>query len=443
MAIIPQRHLFCWDEVEVLGDLERLILVLKTLPDEPLMRVLERKRGNGRDDYPIRAMWNTVLAGVVFGHESVGSLRRELCRNGQLRDVCGLDPLLGAAAVPKPWNYTRFLKALLAHEAYIEGMFDAMVKELCDLLPGFGKTLAMDGKALPSHARGRKTDEEPKPRDGRRDVDADWGVKTRKKEREDGTLYEQVSRWFGYKLHLVVDALYELPVNYAVTRASVSDIERAPKLVKGLKERHPEVVAACEALTGDKGYDQTDFVSDLWDDPKVRIKPVIAIRDCWKDGEETHRVSNQRHVVYDPEGTVYCYCRRTGIRREMAYGGFEAKRGTLKYRCPAQQYHRDCASLGCCSVRGAVRIKMAEDRRIFTPIARSSYRWGREYKKRTAVERVNSRLDVSFGFERHFIRGLAKMRLRMGLALVVMLAMALGRVREKRGGMMRSLVRAA
>ena len=27
MAIIPQRHLFCWDEVEVLGDLERLILV--------------------------------------------------------------------------------------------------------------------------------------------------------------------------------------------------------------------------------------------------------------------------------------------------------------------------------------------------------------------------------------------------------------------------------
>ena len=51
--------------------------------------------------------------------------------------------------------------------------------------------------------------------------------------------------------------------------------------------------------------------------------------------------------------------------------------------------------------------------------------------------------DVSFGFERHFIRGQAKMRLRVGLALVVMLAMALGRVKEKQKEKMRSLVQAA
>jgi hypothetical protein len=35
-------------------------------------------------------------------------------------------------------------------------------------------------------------------------------------------------------------------------------------------------------------------------------------------------------------------------------------------------------------------------------------------------------LDVSFGFERHFIGGTEKMRFRVGVALVVMLAMALG-----------------
>ena len=58
-------------------------------------------------------------------------------------------------------------------------------------------------------------------------------------------------------------------------------------------------------------------------------------------------------------------------------------------------------------------------------------------------ERVNSRLDVSFGFERHFIRGLKKMRLRVGLAMVVMLAMALGRIREKRKELMCSLLQVA
>jgi hypothetical protein len=52
-------------------------------------------------------------------------------------------------------------------------------------------------------------------------------------------------------------------------------------------------------------------------------------------------------------------------------------------------------------------------------------------------------LDEAFGFEKHFIRGLKKMRLRCGLALIVMLAMAVGRIRAKQGVKLRSLVRAA
>jgi len=37
MAIISQRTLFMWNEVEKLGDLERLKLVIENLPDEELM----------------------------------------------------------------------------------------------------------------------------------------------------------------------------------------------------------------------------------------------------------------------------------------------------------------------------------------------------------------------------------------------------------------------
>ena len=74
---------------------------------------------------------------------------------------------------------------------------------------------------------------------------------------------------------------------------------------------------------------------------------------------------------------------------------------------------------------------------------RSSYKWKMLYDKRTSVERVNSRIDVSFGFERHYIRGLQKMKLRCGLALSVMLAIAVGRLRQKQPELMRSLVKAA
>ncbi len=98
MAILTQPFLFTWEEIDELGDLERLQLVLNHLPDEKLMAVLEAKRGKGRDDYPVRATWNSILAGIVFQHESVESLRRELQRNGQLRGICGFNPLLGLGA---------------------------------------------------------------------------------------------------------------------------------------------------------------------------------------------------------------------------------------------------------------------------------------------------------------------------------------------------------
>src|SRR5690625_7171837 len=85
-------------------------------------------------------------------------------------------------------------------------------------------------------------------------------------------------------------------------------------------------------------------------------------------------------------------------------------------------------------------ISLHENCRVFTPIDRSSYKWKREYNKRTAVERVNGRLDVSFGCENHTIRGLKKMKIKCGIALCIMLEMALGRISENQTQKMRHVV---
>ncbi len=130
----------------------------------------------------------------------------------------------------------------------------------------------------------------------------------------------------------------------------------------------------------------------------------------------------------------------------MVYQGFEAGRACLKYRCPAAARGVECTQRDLCnqarhSAHGrVVRVPLDYDRRLFTPLARDSKAWAREYKKRTAVERLNSRIDGSFGFERHTIRGLKKMRFRVGLALVVMLALALSAVRAGHHGRIRSLI---
>ncbi len=129
-----QSCLFTWDHVDRLPDIVRLARVLDALPDEALVEALERRRGHGRDDDPVRAMWRMAIAGIVFQHRSVAELLRELGRNPALPEACGFHPLdlPGTRRVvqeedgvirvilsgprsttPSSHNVTRFLQALI------------------------------------------------------------------------------------------------------------------------------------------------------------------------------------------------------------------------------------------------------------------------------------------------------------------------------------------
>jgi hypothetical protein len=444
MAIIYEHNLFSWkdfhNDTQNLGDLERLQLVIETIPDQKLIDTFSILRGNGRNDHPISAMWNSIIAGIVFEHPSIESLRRELRRNAQLREMCGFDPILGVDSVPSKSAYNRFLFKLLSHEPLVREIFDCLVKELMDLVPDFGTNLAGDGKAIHSLGKPSKNDDE----DRRHENDADWGVKKYHGVDENGKAWEKVKSWFGFRLHLIVDADAELPVSYMVTKASTGEQPIMREMFKDLNKVHPELIARCEHAMFDKGYDSQESVCDLWN--KYGIKPIIDIKNMWKDREATKQFKtvNIKNITYDYKGTVFCHCPKTGEMRKMAYGGFEKSRETLKYICPALAYGIACTGAKECPIyQSAVRIPMKEEPRVFTPVARSSYKWKVLYDKRTSVERVNSRIDVSYGFERHYIRGLQKMKVRCGLALMVMLAIAVGRLRQNQRNLMRSLIKTA
>lgn len=436
MSSIARTELFCWRDVDELGDLERLKLVLDHLPDERLMRRLEHQRGNGRDDYPIRAVWNSIIAAIVFQHPTVESLRRELQRNAQLRELCGFSALDGIRAVPPAWVYTRFLDSLhrrsIRHR--LTGIFEDVVEQCFEILPGFGEQLGGDGKALASFARATGTI----PGDRRGEHDADWGKHEHRGERSDGTIQTKIKKWFGFTAHVIADTHYELPVAFCITRASRNEKPIMRKLLRHIARTNPHLLQRAQVFTGDRGYDDTQLVSMLWD--TWRIKPVIDICNHWKDGEATKVVPGTDNVLYNYRGTVSCSCPTTGEERTMAYGGFEADRNTLKYRCPARHYGIECHGRDACPIGNAIRIPLSVDRRVFTPVARSSYSWRTLYNNRTAVERVNSRLDVSFGFEHHTIRGHDKMAIRLTLVFAVMLALAVGRAQTQQGENLRSLV---
>jgi hypothetical protein len=461
MAMLRQRQLFGWRQVDAASDLDRLRLVLETLPDEPLVRFLEERRDRGRDDYPIRPTWNALVAGIVFQHKDAASLLRELWRNAELRALCGFDVTKGGRAVPSPDAFGRFLKLLIKYGEQLVGMFHRLVDELALVLPDLGRKMAGDSKAVPSFGRPVRDEQKRKESDGRRDRDADWGAKTYKGVHKDGSAWEKVVRWFGYKLHLVVDSAYELPLAFRLTKASAGDAPELLPLVDQLAEHHPAVAerwakpgTECAA---DKGYDSNENNAGLYDDhaPKglggsaaEHITPIIDKRTLWKDGEKTKPVFADRadHFVYGEDGRVYCICPATSEQRDLFFVGFERDRGTLKYRCPAAACGLTCAGRTACERQAdvgafgrVIRVPLDLDRRIFTPIARPTAKWKNAYNRRSSVERVNSRFDQVLQFEHHTIRGQAKMETRVTLALIVMLAMALGRIRAKQADLMRSL----
>ena len=129
----------------------------------------------------------------------------------------------------------------------IAALFDRLVDAVSDVLPDFGARLAVDSKALPSWASHPAHDSTP---DGRRDWDADYGKKDYRGQRDDGTIGSQETTWFGYKIHLIVDATYELPVAWTVTKASTVDVTEAAPLLQPLQTRHTLILQSAKFFAG-------------------------------------------------------------------------------------------------------------------------------------------------------------------------------------------------
>lgn len=162
---------------------------------------------------------------------------------------------------------------------------------------------------------------------------------------------------------------------------------------------------------------------------------MVDIRNCWKDGEGTKQYKDTE-MVYNAYGEVFHYDyveiidEKTGeIKRnyepvKMKYEGYDKQKNCLRYSHKGKKK----------------RIQISYDERIFIPIARDSEKFKRLYKGRTAVERLNGRLDRDYMFEKHYIRGLAKMNLAITIAMIIMNGMAVGKIKNNLGSI-RSLTR--
>jgi hypothetical protein len=414
MTLYETDSLFPWNRLEDSPDLQTIRDFFRQLPDGPLLAALAAQRGRGRNDYPVSSMWFCALLQPLLRHPTMQLTLDELKRNADLRRLGGMEAV---AEVPKPWNMSRFL-ALLGKEPYrtmLAGVFDAMVRRLGGAVPDLGRHASGDSTHL-SARKGRS-------RGGRGEMQPDGGHKeyTDKEGR-----CVKVLEWFGYKLHLLCDTRHEVALSYRVTPASTHDSQPLPELVEAARGNLPE--GRIETLAYDMAADDAGTHGLL---ANYGIKPLIETRALWKgDPERVLEHAGIGNIVYNEAGTVSCYDLASDppVRHEMAYIGHEAKRGTLKYRCPAMHRKWDCPCHGRCNKDKCygltVRVKQSLDLRRFPPIPRATRTFERLYKGRTASERVQARLKIFWGVDDGNVAGGAGFLASVGLVMVAHIGLA-------------------
>lgn len=412
MSYCAQGHLFTFEDFFAEGDdNHRLVLVLSALEDDELIGKLEDERKGRRDHYPVRMLWQSLIAAKVYGISTVNGLIRELMRNGSLRRLVGISNL---CAVPKPWHFSRLLGKLSRPEnlGLLKDIFDRAVSDLKEELPDLGQSLAIDGTAVSSWCNRYAKDKS--------DKDAGWGVKTYRK--DDGTQSKHM--WYGYNVELVVDTRYEVPLNYEVNPANVGECPRLPILLGDTVRLHPDFDV--KYVMGDRGYDSRDNCKYVL--YALNALPIIRMRLTQdKDAEFAGEICRCTEL-----GTPICEC-----GAKMLYAGRDGK--YLKFRCS-----RHAEASGCpCSISSygrVLKVAISENERRWPGLWRESKKFKRLYKRRTSVERVNSRLKEHLCLDEQHVRGLAKTSVNVGLSLLVMVGGTLAMARNRRFDNLRQIV---
>lgn len=419
IAITP--HLFAWETLTDSPSLGTIQQLLASIPDAALLEGMRQHRDRGRNDYPVHVLWGVVLLRILLRHVTFEATLGELRRNAGLRDLIGIG---SESDVPNAWNVSRFLEVLgqEPHRARLREIFDTMVRRLAVVVPDLGCNTAGDSTAL--HARPKNNKEAvaaetaaglPQPTAGRKEYTDDQGKVTK------------IVEWFGYKLHLLVDAKHEVSLAYETTSANAADGKTLPTLVTQAQANVPE--DRMETLAYDKAADDGKVHQEL---DAAGIRPVIEIRRLWKDDPERLLPGHDgtSNVVYDEAGTLYCYDRTPEIpvKHRMSYIGHEPARGTIKYRCPARHEGWSCPSEALCNAGKeygkTVRVGGRLDLRRFPPIPRATKKFERLYRGRTSVERVNARLKIFWGVDDGNITGARRFQGMVGAVMAVHLAFA-------------------
>lgn len=275
--------------------IKQLDNIFKVIPDSELLASL--KASTGRKGYTVEVLWRTYISMVVLGIPTFANLIRSLYNNPVLAVTCGIKNQEG---IPTKYAYSRFVGKLSQprHVVMVKDIMRSLTKSLYTVLPDFAKSVAIDSTDFKAWSNGAKKHVS--------DPDASWTVKM------DTAGKKKFS--FGYKLHLLVDTQYELPVAAQVSTGSASDVRIASRVLTEARftnhKFHPDYIIA------DAGYSSDKFRRLI--KRQYRGEPIIKVNRAHKkamfvETEEWKAIYNRRTAIERFNSRLKCYRRLNNV----------------------------------------------------------------------------------------------------------------------------------
>ena len=215
--------------------------IFAELPDEDLIAKLKGNRRLGRPGYDPAKLWRAFVVYYYMGLPSVSDLIRTLYDNPYIASVCGF---ASPDEIPHQSTFSRFGSKLAKPKftLAVKNIVRSFTRRFYEELPGFGKSVAIDStdiKGWSSAAKARAGNAA--------DKDAGWVVKL-------GTDGRKKYVW-GYKVHILCDTTWELPLAVDTSAGNVHDLKKATPLLAQARYAHskfnPDYVI-CDAAYSDR-----------------------------------------------------------------------------------------------------------------------------------------------------------------------------------------------
>lgn len=374
------------------------------------LRIPQKAYLTGRPPYPARAMVNALVFKNLRGLLSLTELARELNCYPALAQVCGF------TSFPTKERFSHFLK--YTSQGFFQNIRKNLVKELLRLGEIKAEYLSTDSCPVKSPVKENNLkvnvkDRFNKYRIPKTDKDARLGAYA---------VYpsdKKVQFFWGYRNHVINDAVSELPI---VEITKPANVHEATLLIPQLKNLKKSLKLSPKAVIADSGFDSADIIDYVA--KKLKAKPVIA---------RNPRGAKSSKIKLSPKGIPICLA---GF--EMTnYGKYydkEQNRMRHKFICPIKASKRFARKVGWfCPWNHpkffsnrygcVINIRLKTDSSIRDNIDYGNQTFKKLYALRTSSERVFSRL-LLFSMQRSSVKGLQATANLCSLAHISVVAVA-------------------